>query len=291
MDTQNYILQAVEGLNGQIAAHNGTWHLGEEEHWAADQDEGTISFSFADGTEAVAEMQIVGTYNTDDETFLWGWDHPSVDEELAKHAELAKAFGLKNELDQYSSRKVKCTEEDAWSFTAVAARLANANGAFCGRSGVAFVYMTFGEISLSKTKPEQSQGGPYCVLDDDDAEWFLTENFMESPSLRALEMPIEIVLESSEVIDGVDAIECVASCEILARLIGKSGPRTQRSQAIDDWVESFQDPIPNELIQSAKKAVDAILGPESELAETWAEDARGEQWRSAMKQLAERLQA
>ena len=45
---------------------------------------------------------------------------------------------------------VECTEEQAWEFTAVAARLGDANGAYRGPAGTTLVFMTFGQVSLSK---------------------------------------------------------------------------------------------------------------------------------------------
>jgi hypothetical protein len=150
VDSTVFIRQSVEGLRTQTAAHAATWRLGDESNWAADQDAGRIRFTFADGTIAEAELQIVGTYNTLDGTFLWGWDHPSVAEPLRRHARLAKEFGEKNGLTNYTERMVKCSEDDAWEFTAVAARLGKANGAYRGPAGTALVYMTFGEIKLSK---------------------------------------------------------------------------------------------------------------------------------------------
>lgn len=150
VDANLYIQQAIEGLRTQTAAHSATWHLGEEENWAADQDNGLIEFSFADGTVAEAEMQIIGTYNTLDGTFLWGWDHPSVEEPLRAHAKLAREFGKKHGITTYTERTIECTEDEAWELTAVAARLGNANGAYRGPAGTALVYMTFGEVKLHK---------------------------------------------------------------------------------------------------------------------------------------------
>jgi hypothetical protein len=89
-DPTNFIDAAVEGLRQQTAAHSATWRLGQGESWAADLDAGTIVFSFTDGTTVSAEIQVVGTYNTVDGTFLWGWDHPSIPENLREHALLAK---------------------------------------------------------------------------------------------------------------------------------------------------------------------------------------------------------
>jgi hypothetical protein len=76
--------------------------------------------------------------------------NPSVNERLREHAKLAKKFGEEHNLPDYINRKVKCSEDDAWKFTAVAARLGKANGAYRGPSGSAIVYMTFGQIKLKK---------------------------------------------------------------------------------------------------------------------------------------------
>ena len=150
MDANLYIQQAIERLRTQTEAHWATWHLGEEENWAADQDSGRIEFAFVDGTVAEAEMQIIGTYNTLDGTFLWAWDHPSVQVPLRMHAKLAREFGEKHGLATYTERIIECTEDEAWELTAVAARLGNANGAYRGPAGTALVYITFGEIKLHK---------------------------------------------------------------------------------------------------------------------------------------------
>jgi len=150
MDPNAFIEQGVEGLCTQTSTHAATWHLGDEANWAADQDAGRIRFTFNDGTIAEADMQIVGTYNTLDGTFLWGWDHPSVAEPLRRHAILAREFGEQHRLPKFTERKVKCSEDEAWEFTAVAARLGKANGAYRGPAGTALVYMTFGEIKLSQ---------------------------------------------------------------------------------------------------------------------------------------------
>ncbi len=150
MEADIYKQQAVEGLLVQTAAHSSAWHLGDEDNWSADQDSGRIEFSFADGTIAEADMQIIGTYNTENGSFLWGWDHPSVEEPLRAHAKLARQFGEQHNLPHFTDRIVQCTEDEAWEFTAVAARLGNANGAYRGPAGTTLVYMTFGEIKLYK---------------------------------------------------------------------------------------------------------------------------------------------
>lgn len=150
VDPKQFIEASMSGLQEQTAAHSATWHFGEEERWEANQDTGEIIFTFADGMTARAQLQIIGTYNTQDGTFLWGWDHPSVLEPLRRSAELAKAWGEANHVESFIKRKVKCSETEAWQFTAVAARLSGANGAYRGPAGATLVFMTFGVIKLEK---------------------------------------------------------------------------------------------------------------------------------------------
>jgi hypothetical protein len=150
IDPDTYVQQALEELRIQTETHKSTWGLGEADNWAADLETGRITFTFADGTVAAADIQVVGTYATTDGTFLWGWDHPSVAEPLSKHAALARQFGIDHNLPLYTERKVECTEDQAWEFTAVAARLGEASGAYRGPAGSALVFMTFGEVKLTK---------------------------------------------------------------------------------------------------------------------------------------------
>lgn len=150
---EQYIEAAREGLRLQTSAHSSAWHLGNEQQWSADLDAGIIVFQFADGLKATAPIQVVGTYNQVDGTFLWGWDHPSVPEPLRKHAAVARQWGEKNKVKNFISRKISCSENDAWGFAAVANRLSNANGVYRGPSGTTLVFMTLGEVKLEKPQP------------------------------------------------------------------------------------------------------------------------------------------
>lgn len=147
---EDFIRQSVEGLKAQTAAHSGTWRLGQESKWNVDQDKAEIVFTFPDGVVARAPVQIIGTLNTESNSFLWGWDHPSIVPALRKHAAAAREWGEKNNVQKFTTRLVPTSEEEAWQFTAVAARIAHANGAYRARAGAVLVFVTFGEIQLSR---------------------------------------------------------------------------------------------------------------------------------------------
>jgi hypothetical protein len=142
--------QSLEELQLKTEAHDATWHLSEAD-WSVDQDAGEIVFNTPNGLTATCPVQIVGTYNTADGTWLWGWDHPSVADGLDQHAERVRRYGLKHGIDELTHRKLTCTQDDAWQFAALACKIADAQGAYCGPSGTTLIYMTFGEVELSRS--------------------------------------------------------------------------------------------------------------------------------------------
>jgi hypothetical protein len=148
-----FIEGAHEGLQIQTLAHINSWKLGEEDKWNVDMHEGLLWFDFSDGKTVSTKIQIVGTYNTFDGTFLWGWDHPSVSSELAKHSQLAYDWGKLNNEPSFTELKLVCSIADVWKISAAVNRISNANGVYKGNSGATQVFMTLGTIEMSK-KPD-----------------------------------------------------------------------------------------------------------------------------------------
>lgn len=146
-DVETVLARSMEHLRLKTQSHADAWGLDRIERWDADLEDGVLSFS-GPGLLVVAPLQVVGTYSTDDGSWLWGWDHPSVPEFLARDAERVRAFGEHHGLSRYANRKIQCTEEDAWQFTALACHLAEASGAYRGNSDSTLVFMTFGQPTI-----------------------------------------------------------------------------------------------------------------------------------------------
>ena len=117
--------RAVADLQVKTAGHDGAWRLSEAA-WNVDMDGGTIVFTTPKGIRATAPVQIIGTYNTDDSTWLWGWDHPSVAPPLAEHAKRLLAYGQERNIPRLTTRKLNCSEEECWKLTALACLLCDA---------------------------------------------------------------------------------------------------------------------------------------------------------------------
>jgi len=143
------VRQSEEELGLRTAAHDGAWRIGEAD-WYADQEAGTIIFNRSDGIKITAPMQIVGTFNIEDQTWLWGWDHPSVLLPLRKHSQIVREYGEAHGIVRLTTRKIQSNEAEAWQFAALACKLADAQGAYCGPALPARIFMTFGALSFSK---------------------------------------------------------------------------------------------------------------------------------------------
>ncbi|MDZ7965229.1 MAG: hypothetical protein RM368_09660 [Nostoc sp. DedSLP03] len=58
-------------------------------------------------------MQIIGTYNITDSSWLWGWNHPSVVPGLQSHARLVRNYGEEHGIESLTTQKLSCTENQA----------------------------------------------------------------------------------------------------------------------------------------------------------------------------------
>lgn len=117
--------------------------------WQLDQDEGIISFSRNTGLVARAPVQIIGTYNSVDCTWVWAWDNVSIDDALKIDAGAVREYAFEHNMTELTSRKVKCSESDCWEFTALACKLCDAQGAYRAPAGNTFVFLTFGKVRLA----------------------------------------------------------------------------------------------------------------------------------------------
>jgi hypothetical protein len=145
---QSFIADARQALERQILAQSSDWHLGSEQDWRVDFQEGTIVFKMGKTVTARARIQVIGSYHKVEKTFVWGWDHPLATESLRNHSQLVRTWGQKAGLEAYTTRKVPCTEEQAWDMAALAHKLAGSQAVFRGPSGVAFLFLTLSDIKV-----------------------------------------------------------------------------------------------------------------------------------------------
>jgi hypothetical protein len=149
---QDFIRQSFVGLQDQQAMNDRLWKMSSAGSWNLDVRKGEIEFKFEDGRTVRAPMQIVGGYNAAAGKFLWGWDYPGIADELKKDARLVKSWAESAGLDKWTTRIVDCSEQEAWEFTAVAARLSKATGAYRVPTPGPILFVTFGTIRIEQDR-------------------------------------------------------------------------------------------------------------------------------------------
>ncbi len=174
MTHQDFLKQSIEELRLKTAAHDRLWHLGEAD-WSVDQDTGEIEFANKNGMVAKCSVQIIGTFDTTDSTWLWAWDHPSVQPPLRSHATRLLEYGEANKISTLTTRKLSATEDQCWEFTALACKLNDAQGGYRGPSGTTLVFMTFGEPQLSGDTTNNKNSGHVIPAENDTEPEFTKE--------------------------------------------------------------------------------------------------------------------
>jgi hypothetical protein len=122
---------------------------------------------------------------------------------------------------------------------------------------------------------------------DTSCDWIST--FLQTPGLDIVQEAINMVLAADEYLESDEACDCLAACEVVARLQGKWGLRNAYSEKLDLWIQANPISVPNDLKTAADLAIERILGADSELVEMWDEDGRNDKWHDSIDDLRERL--
>ncbi|WP_369335614.1 DUF4259 domain-containing protein [Luteolibacter arcticus] len=89
--------------------------------------------------------------------------------------------------------------------------------------------------------------------------------FIEHPDLARLEVETDSFLSNDGHLDSGLSCQCLAACEVLARLRGDWGRRDAYSQRLDEWISLNPSDVPLELLEKSRKAIEMILSDSSEL--------------------------
>ncbi len=144
------LAKSLEELRLKTVGHQKGWGLGKANRWGLDQSSGDLFFTFEEGVVATCPAQIVGSFDSADGSWLWGWANPSIEDSLKRDALRVRNYGQQQNIARLTSAEWPCTEEDAWSMAALACKLCDAQGVYRGPAGTAFVFITFGQVELTK---------------------------------------------------------------------------------------------------------------------------------------------
>src|SRR5262245_38058613 len=87
-DFPKFLDKCLEEFTKKQKTYGEKWGIDDCEAWAVDQDKGIITFTNTrkGHKKLVGKVQIIGSFNADDDTWLWGWANKTVKEGLKKDA-------------------------------------------------------------------------------------------------------------------------------------------------------------------------------------------------------------
>ncbi len=109
---------------------------------------------------------------------------------------------------------------------------------------------------------------------DDANDW--AYGLKGTDDLALVEAALDRVLDAEGYLEAPEASEAVAAAEVLAKLLGKGTQSDAYTEKVDEWVNAVAITPSPDILSKALKALDRVLGDESELNELWSEDDNAE---------------
>ena len=112
------------------------------------------------------------------------------------------------------------------------------------------------------------------------------QDLQETSNLEAIESTLDYALGEGE-LEAPFGAEALAAIDVLSRLQGKAGAEAMAE--IDAWVAGRKQKVSPMLAGKAARAIERVLGADSELRQLWQESEHYEEWRGAVLALRARL--
>src|SRR5947207_11337904 len=144
-DFESLLRTCMEELMAKTQTHQAEWGFGAEEEWLLDQDQALLTFRFP-GRCTTAGVQVIGTYNTQNGTWLWAWANPLIADHLKTDALRLKEYGEQWGIPRLTSPEWAAQESDCWYMAALACQLFGAQGAYRGPAAETHTLIIFRDI-------------------------------------------------------------------------------------------------------------------------------------------------
>ena len=140
------------------------WHRERFDQWSCDQGAATLTFTNADGSGVQADVQILGSYAPNSDSWEWGWNNPSINTELACDSRTAREFGEANGFEPLTNGVVRVTMDESRLLIAVAAVTTDVEGVYWAQSGQYAIAMGYRNVrpleAASAPEPATATSAP-----------------------------------------------------------------------------------------------------------------------------------
>jgi hypothetical protein len=123
---QALVNAAISYHDSQVKKARAEYRIGAHERFDFDQQTGLLTFSSAHIPRVQARAQVLGSYSSISETWLWSWGNDSVLPELTTIAQRARAYGQAHSIEKLTEAKFPASEDESWHLAAVSAYIVKA---------------------------------------------------------------------------------------------------------------------------------------------------------------------
>ena len=134
--------QAAEEFDRKQGELHAKW-LRDFTGWNFDPDTGSLSLSHENGARSFASAEILGVFNSDDNTWEWAWHNADLPAEFSRKSLLVKAIGDRYELDylKLGAVQIQRDQDEMISyFCSIGVKATDAAGIFRGGNEKVPVY-------------------------------------------------------------------------------------------------------------------------------------------------------
>ena len=124
---------------------------------------------------------------------------------------------------------------------------------------------------------------------DDAADWLA--ELTEAKDLAPVRRAISALLSEDGYLDAPFSTEALAAIEVVAAALGRPTISAQNQPRLVTWIASVKPVADPLLVSEAARAIDRILGPDSELRELWEDTDDFGQWQANVRELRTALES
>jgi hypothetical protein len=137
--------EARKRAEEKIEAAKQKYGLGTYSRYELDLATATIRFLDDKGSDRIrSSVQVAGTWSP--QVWLWSWDNDSVPEAARKQLVKVQEYGTQREIEQLMGSFDPCDEAEAWSLTAIAAQILDAECVYRAPAKTSLVFLLLFDI-------------------------------------------------------------------------------------------------------------------------------------------------
>lgn len=157
----DYSEKCVEDLKALQEELKKKYDLDKYENWFYDQATGLLTFSTVE-KELNFKYLEVGSYSKNTNTWKWSWDNSNTLQKVKEKASVIKDFGQKCGYKKLTDGYFESTEEEAWEFAAITAKLVNGIGVYRPVSDHLLIFMVLLEFIENQAAQDIKDKYVFC---------------------------------------------------------------------------------------------------------------------------------